>query len=80
MRIGALELIGALLKRSRKSKGKSSKMRTLLTVIVFLAAASVVDNLWLNGRYSHAVWQETNYQGQQFRYQVGSFVGKLVGR
>ena len=55
-------------------------MRTLLTAIVFLAAAAVVDNLWLDGRYSHAVWQEVNHQGQQFRYQVDSIVGRLVGR
>ena len=58
----------------------SSKMRALLTIIVFLAAAAVVDKLWLDGRYSHALWQETNYQSQQFRNQVGSIVGKLVGR
>jgi len=80
MRIGGLGRIGAHLKGPTPSKSKSSEMRTLLTVIVFLAAAAVVDNLWLDGRYSHAVWQETNYQGQQFRYQVGSIVGKLVGR
>lgn len=49
-------------------------------VIFFLAVAVVVDNLWLGGRYSHAVWQETDYQGQQFRYQIDSIVGKLVGR
>jgi hypothetical protein len=80
MRIGGPGWIGAHLKGPTPSKGKSSEMRTLLTVIAFLAAAAVVDNLWLDGRYSLAVWDEANYQGQQFRYQAGSIVGKLVGR
>ena len=80
MQIGALGWIGARLNRPTPSKGSFSEMRTLLKVIGFLAAAVVVDNLWLDGRYSGAVWQEANYQGQQFSYQVDSIVRKVVGR
>jgi hypothetical protein len=54
-------------------------MRIFLFGIV-LGAAAVVDNLWLDGRYSHALWQQANYDGQQFRDQVALIVGKVVGR
>jgi hypothetical protein len=42
----------------------------------FVALAIVVGALWaldlyaFHGRYSQAAWQETNYQGQKFSYQV----------
>ena len=55
-------------------------MRILLIVVIFLAAAAVVDNLWFNGRNSHALWQEVKYQGDQIKYQVDSIVGKVIGR
>jgi hypothetical protein len=55
-------------------------MRILLIVITILTAAAVVDNLWLDGRNSHAVWQEANYQAQQFRHQVDLVIGNLIGR
>lgn len=54
-------------------------MRLFLFGII-LGAAAVVDNLWLDGRYSHALWQHVNYEGQQFRDQVALIVGKVVGR
>jgi hypothetical protein len=51
-----------------------------MTIVLFLATAEVVDTFHYDGRYRHAVWQEVNYQGQQFRYQVDLLVRKVVGR
>jgi len=36
-------------------------MRILLTIVIFLTAAAV-DELWFDGRYRHALWQEANVQ------------------
>jgi hypothetical protein len=80
MRIGALGWIDGPLDRPTPSRRSPSKVQMLLKVIVFLTAAVVVDNLWLDGGYRHAMWQEANYQGQQFRYEVDSIVRKVVGR
>ena len=55
-------------------------MRFGMTIVLFLATAEVVDTFYSDGRYRHAVWQEVNYQGQQFRYQVDLLVRKVVGR
>jgi hypothetical protein len=55
-------------------------MRFLITIVLFLAAAAVVDAFYYDGRYRQAVWQEVDYQGQQFRYQVDLLVRKVVGR
>jgi hypothetical protein len=55
-------------------------MRFWMTIILFLAAAEVVDTFHFDGRYRHAVWGEANYQGQQVRYQVDLLVSKVVGR
>jgi hypothetical protein len=55
-------------------------MRFWMTIVLFLAVAGVVDAFYFNGRYRHAVWQDINYQGQQFRYQVDLLVRKVVGR
>lgn len=54
-------------------------MRFLMTIALILAAAGVVDNFYCDGRYSRAVLEEVNAQGQQFRYQVDLIVGNLVG-
>jgi hypothetical protein len=51
-------------------------MRMLMTIIVLIAAAAVVDSLFFDGQYRKAVWEEANYQGQQFRYQIDSTVLK----
>jgi hypothetical protein len=51
-----------------------------MMIVLFIAAAGVVDAFYFNGRYRHAVWQEINNQGQQLRYQVDLLVSKVVGR
>ena len=55
-------------------------MRFWMTIVLFLAAAAVVDTFYYDDRYRQAVWQEVDYQGQQFRYQVDLVVRKVVGR
>jgi hypothetical protein len=55
-------------------------MRFLMMIVLFLAAAAVVDTFYYDGRYRQAIWQEVDYQGQQFRYQVDLLVRKVVGR
>jgi hypothetical protein len=55
-------------------------MRFLMTIVLFLAAAAVVDAFYYDGRYRHALWADVDYQGQQFRYQVDLLVRKVVGR
>jgi hypothetical protein len=55
-------------------------MRFLMMIVLFIAAAEVVDIFYFDGRYRQAVWQEANYQGQQFRYRVDLLVRKVVGR
>ena len=54
-------------------------MRFWMTIVLFFAAA-VVDTFYYDGRYRQAIWQEVDYQGQQFRYQVDLLVRKVVGR
>ena len=49
-------------------------------MVLFLAAAEVVDAFHFDGRYRQAVWADVNYQGQQVRYQVDLLVSKVVGR
>jgi hypothetical protein len=56
------------------------QIRFLITIVLFLAAAAVVDAFYYDGRYRQAVWQEVDHQGQQFRYQVDLLVRKVVGR
>jgi hypothetical protein len=53
-------------------------MRFLLTVVIFLAAAAVVDTLYFDGRYSQTIWEEAKYQGEQVRYQVDLLVRKVI--
>ena len=55
-------------------------MRYWMIIVLFLAAAEVVDAFHFDGRYRHAIWAEVNYQGQQVIYQVNLLVSKLVGR
>ena len=55
-------------------------MRFWMTIVLFIGAAEVGDIVYFDGRYRQAVWQEVNYQGQQFRYQVDLLMGKVVGR
>jgi hypothetical protein len=55
-------------------------MRFLLMIVLFLAAAEVVDIFYFDGRYRQAVWAEANYQGRQVSYQVDLLVSKVVGR
>jgi hypothetical protein len=55
-------------------------MRFWMMIVLFLAAAEVVDTFYFDGQYRQAVWAEVNYQGRQVRYQVDSLVRKVVGR
>jgi len=36
-------------------------MRFLMMIVLFLAAAAVVDTFYYDGRYRQAVWQEVDY-------------------
>ena len=45
-------------------------MRFWMRIVLFIAAAGVVDVFYFDGRYRQAVWAEANYQGRQVRYQV----------
>src|SRR5664280_1743234 len=73
-----------MLGRPRLDRGVAgryhSKMRFWMMIVLFLAAAAVVDTFYYDGRYRQAIWQEVDYQGQQFRYQVDLLVRKVVGR
>jgi hypothetical protein len=53
-------------------------MGIFLKLIVFIGALWVVDAIAFGGRYSAAVWQGANDQGQQVRYQVDSLISKVV--
>lgn len=53
-------------------------MRFLMMIIVFLAAAEAADTLYFDGIYRKAAWEELNYQGQQFRQQINTFVRKDI--
>ena len=55
-------------------------MRFWMKIVLFIAAAGVVDGFYFDGRYRQALWQEVNNQGQQVRYQVDLLVRKVVGR
>ena len=55
-------------------------MRFWMTIILFFAVAALVDAFYYDSRYRQTVWQEVDYQGQQFRYQVDLLVRKVVGR
>jgi hypothetical protein len=55
-------------------------MRFWMMIVLFIAAAGVVDVFYFDGRYRRALWQEVNNQGQQVRYQVDLLVSKVVGR
>jgi len=37
------------------------QMRFLMMIVLFLAAAAVVDTFYYDGRYRQAVWQEVDY-------------------
>ena len=55
-------------------------MRFLIVMVLFLAAAGVVDNFYFGGRYRHAAVQEANHESKQIRAQINSLVSKVVGR
>jgi hypothetical protein len=50
-----------------------------MMIVLFIAAAEVVDVFYFDGSYRQALWQEVNNQGQQVRYQVDLLVRKVVG-
>lgn len=49
-------------------------MRVLITAVLLLVAAETVDTLYFGGSYRDAAVQAAQYQGQQFRDQVNSFI------
>jgi hypothetical protein len=55
-------------------------MRFWMMIVLFIAAAGVVDAFYFEGRYRQTLWQEVNNQGQQVRDQVDLLVRKVVGR
>jgi hypothetical protein len=57
-----------------------SKMRFLMTIVLFLAAAGVVDSFYFDGRNRQAFLDEASSQGQQIRDYVDSLVSNVVRR
>ena len=55
-------------------------MGHFLKLIVFIGALWAADAIAFGGRYSTAVWEDAQDQGQQVRYQVDLLVSKVVGR
>jgi hypothetical protein len=53
-------------------------MRTLLTLIAAMGLLWAIDVAAFDGRYSRAVWQDVNYQGQQFNYEVQRWIKKAA--
>ena len=52
-------------------------MRAVLFVTVLIAAVFAVDGVAFDGHYRQVAWQETKYRGQQFNYEVRSFLRKF---
>jgi hypothetical protein len=52
-------------------------MNRVLFVVVLIGALWGIDTYALHGRYSNAVWEETNYQARIFNDGVRSFVRKI---
>ena len=55
-------------------------MGNFIKLTVFIGALWAIDAIAFGGRYSAAVWDEANDQGQQVRYQVDLLVSKVTGR
>ena len=55
-------------------------MRFWMMIVLFIAAAGVIDNFYLDGRNRQAALDELNNQGQQIRDYVNSLVSNVVGR
>lgn len=53
-------------------------MRFLITVILLLVAAEAVDTIYFDGSYRDAALQQAQYQGQQLRSRIDSFVYQNV--
>jgi hypothetical protein len=45
-------------------------MRSLIILAVLIGTLLAIDALAFGGRYRTAAWQEANYQGQQFNYEI----------
>lgn len=52
-------------------------MHRLLFLVVLIGALWAIDTYALHGRYSHAVWEEVNYQAEIFDDEVQGFVRKI---
>jgi hypothetical protein len=52
-------------------------MRNFLILIVLIGMLWTVDVFAFGGRYSTAVWQEGNYQGQTVRYGIRDWLKTL---
>jgi len=53
-------------------------MRTLFLLILVLGGLWVFDGYFLDGRYSAAVWQQANSQGQKLKGEVDRLVKKAI--
>jgi hypothetical protein len=51
-------------------------MRSFLILSVLIGTLWTIDAVAFGGRYSTAVWQEANYQGQKFNYEVQYWLKK----
>ena len=52
-------------------------MRSFLILIVLIGTLWAIDVFAFGGRYSKAVWQEANYQGETVRYGIRDWLNKL---
>jgi hypothetical protein len=52
-------------------------MRSFFILILAIGAFWAIDVYAFHGRYSQAIWQEAQSQGQQFNYAVQRFLRKL---
>ena len=51
-------------------------MRIFLILVVAVGSLRAIDEFRLDSRYSRAVWQEANFQGQKFNYEMQRWLRK----
>jgi hypothetical protein len=51
-------------------------MRNLLALIAAIGVLWAIDFVAFDARYSRAVWQGANFQGQKFNYEVQRWLKK----
>ena len=53
-------------------------MRAMLAVIALLSAAELVDNVWFDGSYTRAAWQDVAYTTRLVETQINSSAGPIA--